>query len=139
MGAACTVDAFGVFRQNDLELKSDRCDARFGLALDNVLSHDIVTADGKLLHATPDENAELYWGLRGGGGNFGVVTNFEFQLHPMQREVVAGNIVFPMSEAKSILNFYADYAAIAPDELYMDGGLLARPGDRGWPAEVDLR
>ena len=104
---------------------------RFGLALDNVLSHDIVTADGKLLHASPDENPELYWGLRGGGGNFGVVTNFEFQLHPMDREVVFGNVLFPMSEAKSILNFYADYAASAPDELYMDGGLIARPGQPG--------
>ena len=104
---------------------------RFGLALDNVLSHDIVTADGRLLHASPDENAELYWGLRGGGGNFGVVTNFEFQLHSMEREVVFGNIVFPMSEAKSVLNFYADYAANAPDELYMDGGIVARPGQPG--------
>ncbi len=104
---------------------------RFGLALDNVLSHDIVTADGRLLHASPDENPDLYWGLRGGGGNFGVVTNFEFQLHPMQREVVFGNILFPMSEAKSILNFYADYAANAPDELYLDCGIVARPGQPG--------
>lgn len=108
-----------------------RVGRRFGLALDNVLSHDIVTADGSLLHCSPDENAELYWGLRGGGGNFGVVTNFEFQLHPMQREVVFGNILFPMNEAKSVLNFYADYAASAPDELYLDGGIVARPGQPG--------
>ena len=105
-----------------------RVGRRFGLALDNVLSHDIVTADGKFLHASPDENQELFWGLRGGGGNFGVVTNFEFQLHPMQREVIAGNIVFPMAQAKDILSFYADYSSAAPDELYMDGGLSARPG-----------
>jgi len=108
-----------------------RVGRRFGLALDNVLSHDIVTADGRLLHVSPDENPELFWGLRGGGGNFGVVTNFEFQLHPMQREVVFGNILFPINEAKSVLNFYADYAASAPDELYLDGGIIARPGQPG--------
>ena len=105
-----------------------RVGRRFGLALDNVLSHDIVTADGRLLRAGPDDNPELYWGLRGGGGNFGIVTNFEFQLHPMDREVIAGPVVFPFSEAKSVLNFYADYAASAPDELYLDGGIGARPG-----------
>ncbi len=101
---------------------------RFGLALDNVRSLDIVTADGKLLHASPDENPELYWGLRGGGGNFGVVTNFDFRLHPMEREVIGGTVVFPMSEAKSVLNFYADYAVNAPDELSLDGGISSRPG-----------
>ena len=102
---------------------------RFGLALDNVLGLDVVTADGKVLRADPHENPELYWGLRGGGGNFGIVTNFDFQLHPMDREVIGGTVVFPMSEAKSVLNFYADYAANAPDEVALDGGISARPGE----------
>ena len=102
---------------------------RFGLALDNVLSLDVVTADGKVLRADPHENSELYWGLRGGGGNFGIVTNFDFQLHPMDREVIGGTVVFPMSEAKSVLNFYADYAANAPDDVALDGGISARPGE----------
>ena len=105
-----------------------RVGRRFGLALDNVLGLDLVTADGRLLHADADENPELYWGLRGGGGNFGVVTNFEFQLHSMEREVIGGTVVFPLSEAKSILNFYADYAANAPDDLYIDGGIHSSPG-----------
>ncbi len=105
-----------------------RVGRRFGLALDNVLGLDIVTADGRLLHANADENPELYWGLRGGGGNFGVVTNFDFQLHPMEREVIGGTVVFPISEARSVLNFYADYAANAPDDLYIDGGIHSSPG-----------
>jgi FAD/FMN-containing dehydrogenase len=109
---------------------------RYGMAVDNVLGLDIVTADGKLLRADANENPELYWGLRGGGGNFGVVTNFDFQLHPMDREVIGGLVVFPMSEAKSVLNFYADYAASAPDELSMDGGVSARPGQ---PAAVFIQ
>jgi FAD/FMN-containing dehydrogenase len=101
---------------------------RFGLAIDNVRGVELVTADGKIVRAYPDENPELYWGVRGGGGNFGVATNFEFQLHPMQRQVVGGNIFFPMSEAKQILDFYAEYSSNAPDDLYMDGGLISKPG-----------
>jgi len=101
---------------------------RFGLALDNVRGVELITADGKFVRAYPDENPDLYWGVRGGGGNFGVATNFEFQLHPMERQVVAGDIMFPMSEARQLLRFYADYAASAPDELYLDGGLVSIPG-----------
>ena len=67
---------------------------RYGLSLDNVRAVDIVTADGELRHASAEENPELLWGVRGGGGNFGVVTNLEFELHPMQREVIGGNISF---------------------------------------------
>jgi FAD/FMN-containing dehydrogenase len=91
---------------------------RFGLALDNVRGVDIVTADGRLLHASAAENSDLYWGVRGGGGNFGVVTTFEFDLHPMQRQVIGGNIVFPMSRARELLDFYANYSISAPDDLY---------------------
>lgn len=93
---------------------------RFGLALDNVKAVDIVTADGMLRHASLKENPDLYWGVRGGGGNFGVVTSFEFQLHPMQRTVVGGDIVYPLSEARNLLRFYGDHTATAPDELYLD-------------------
>jgi FAD/FMN-containing dehydrogenase len=100
---------------------------RFGLSLDNVRAADVVTADGRLVHASADENAELLWGLRGGGGNFGVVTNFEFELHPMQREVVGGNIVFPFSQARQLLDFYAEYEASAPDELFLCMGLQNGP------------
>jgi FAD/FMN-containing dehydrogenase len=105
-----------------------RVGRRFGLALDNVLGVDIVTADGKLHHVNADENPDLFWGVRGGGGNFGVVTNFDFRLHPMDRTVIGGTMLFPYNEAKSILNFYADYAASAPDELYLEGGITSIPG-----------
>jgi FAD/FMN-containing dehydrogenase len=96
---------------------------RFGLALDNVRAFDIVTADGALRHASADENPDLYWGARGGGGNFGVVTSFDFQLHPMQREIIGGMIAFPLKEARQVLRFYSEYGASAPDELYLDAGL----------------
>ncbi len=69
---------------------------RFGLALDNVRAVEIVTAGGEILRASAEENPYLYWGVRGGGGNFGVVTSFEFTLHPMQRQVFGGQIVFPL-------------------------------------------
>src|SRR5262245_5934086 len=73
---------------------------RFGLALDNVRSAEIVTANGEILRVSPQENPELYWGVHGGGGNFGVVTAFDFDLHPMQRQVIGGRILFPLSQAK---------------------------------------
>jgi FAD binding domain/Berberine and berberine like len=101
---------------------------RFGLALDNVNAVDIVTADGELRHASARENPDLYWGVRGGGGNFGVVTSFEFQLHPMQRQVIGGEVVYPLSEARNILSFYADYSANAPDDLYVDLVMQAPAG-----------
>ena len=93
---------------------------RFGLALDNVKAVDIVTADGKLRHASASENPDLYWAVRGGGGNFGVVTNFEFGLHEMQRQVIGGDVVFPLAQLRDVLNMYADYINGAPDELYLD-------------------
>jgi hypothetical protein len=102
---------------------------RFGLALDNVKAFDIVTADGQLRHASPDENPDLYWALRGGGGNFGVVTNFEFGLHPMQREVIAGAVVFPIERARELLAFYGEYSTSAPDELYVDA-IVSAPRER---------
>jgi hypothetical protein len=103
---------------------------RFGLAIDNLRAVDIVTADGGFLHASADENPDLFWGLRGGGGNFGVVTNFEFGLHPMQREIVGGEIVFPIDRARELLRFYAEYSDAAPAELYVDAIMSAPPGGK---------
>ncbi len=97
-----------------------RVGRRFGLALDNVKGVDIVTADGQLRHANAEQNPDLFWGVRGGGGNFGVVTSFEFGLHPMQRTVVGGDILFPLSKARDVANIYRDYGLNAPDELYCD-------------------
>jgi len=103
---------------------------RFGLALDNLKGVDLVTADGQLLHASADENPDLFWGVRGGGGNFGVVTSFEFALHPMQREVIGGDIVFPISRARELLTFYSDFSFAAPDNLYTDFIMQAPPGGK---------
>lgn len=102
---------------------------RLGLALDNVTAVDIVTADGEYRHASSAENPELLWAVRGGGGNFGVVTMFEFALHPMQREVVGGHVVFPLSRARELLPAYADLSLHAPDELYTDCIMRAAPGE----------
>jgi hypothetical protein len=105
---------------------------RFGLSLDNVASLDIVTADGQFRHASAEENPELYWGLLGGGGNFGIVTSFEFKLHPMQRQVMGGDIVFPIERSRDILSAYAELCVSAPDDLYLDGYLSQpRGGEPG--------
>jgi FAD/FMN-containing dehydrogenase len=90
---------------------------KHGLTVDNLLSVDIVTADGKLLQASDKENADLFWAVRGGGGNFGVVTSFEYRLHPVGPEVLAGLIVHPLADAKSLLDGYLRFAANAPDEV----------------------
>jgi FAD/FMN-containing dehydrogenase len=100
---------------------------RFGLSLDNVRAAEVVTANGDVVRASADENPELLWGLKGGGGNFGIVTNFEFELHPMQREVVGGNIVFPFEQARQLLDFYAEYEATAPKELFLCMGVQNSP------------
>ena len=102
---------------------------KFGMAIDNVESVDVVTADGKLVHASASENPELYWGARGGSGNFGVVTQFEFKLHPMKREVIAGSVVFPLAKAREMLTLWSEYAPAAPDELYFDPTVMQPPGN----------
>lgn len=90
---------------------------KHGLTSDNLRSVDIVTADGRLLTASANEHADLFWGVRGGGGNFGVVTSFEFDLHPVGPTVMAGLVLYPMEQAREVLRFYRDWAAHAPDEL----------------------
>lgn len=101
---------------------------KYGLALDNVTGVDVVPADGKLVHASADEHPDLFWGVRGGGGNFGVVTSFEFQLHPMSRTVIGGDIIYPLDKLADVVGFYADYVSEAPDDLYLDFGVFSNPG-----------
>ncbi len=90
---------------------------KHGLTVDNLLSVDIVTADGKLVHASDKENPDLFWAVRGGGGNFGVVTSFEYRLHQVGPEVIAGLIVHPFAQAKELLEGYRKFVASAPDEV----------------------
>jgi FAD/FMN-containing dehydrogenase len=88
-----------------------------GLSLDNLISADVVTADGTFVHASTTENEDLFWGLRGGGGNFGVVTAFEFRLHEVGPEVLAGQIVHPLEDAGPVLRAYRSFVAEAPDAV----------------------
>jgi len=90
---------------------------KHGMTIDNLISADVVTADGKRLGASEKDNAELFWALRGGGGNFGVVTEFEFALHPVGPEILAGLIVFPFAQAKQVLTRYRQFANEAPEDL----------------------
>jgi len=88
----------------------------FGLTIDNLISADVVTADGRLVQASEDEHADLFWALRGGGGNFGVVTSFEFRLHPV-KDIYGGPMFYELSEVETVLRFYRDYIADAPRQM----------------------
>ena len=90
---------------------------KYGMTIDNLVSVDMITAEGKKMRASQNENADLFWAIRGGGGNFGVVTQFEFQLFPVGPEIVAGLIVFPFDQAKQILTKYRQFVNSAPEEL----------------------
>ncbi|MDP3858496.1 MAG: FAD-binding oxidoreductase [Stagnimonas sp.] len=90
---------------------------RYGLSIDNLLSADVVTAAGELVKASEHENPDLFWGIRGGGGNFGVVTSFEFTLHPVGPNVLAGLIVHPLDAAKDVLRFHREFVETVPEEF----------------------
>jgi FAD/FMN-containing dehydrogenase len=90
---------------------------KYGLSIDQLLSVDLVTASGESVRASAEENPDLFWGVRGGGGNFGIVTEFEFRCVPLGPEVLAGPIFWPMEKSAEVLRFYRDWIADAPDEL----------------------
>ncbi len=90
---------------------------KYGMTVDNLESAEVVTAAGEVVHASATEHPDLFWALRGGGGNFGVVTRFEFRLHPVGPDLLSGLIVYPISEAKSVLQQYREFIAKAPEEL----------------------
>jgi FAD/FMN-containing dehydrogenase len=107
-----------------------------GLTIDNLLSVDVVTADGRLLHASGDENPDLFWAVRGGGGNFGVVTSFEFRLHPTGPEVLAGLVVHPLMDGRHLLAQYRQIAANASDKFACWVVMRKAPPLPFLPAEV---
>jgi len=90
---------------------------KYGLTIDNLVSADVVLADGKKVTASEAENADLFWAVRGGGGNFGVVTQFEFQLHPVGPEILAGLLVFPLAQAMAVLKKYREFVLSTPEEF----------------------
>lgn len=100
---------------------------KYGLTVDNLLSADIVTADGRLLIASKTENSNLFWGIRGGGGNFGIVTSFEFGLHPVGPMILGGMLLHPLANAEKVLRFFRDYVAKVPEELSLFLGFVTAP------------
>ena len=115
---------------------------KHALALDNLLSVELVLADGRVVTASADENADLFWALRGGGGNFGVAASLEYRLHPVGPIITGGVIAYPFSEAWDVLRFFRDITASLPDELMVFGGLIHAPdgsGKAGGHGGVPLR
>ena len=110
--------------------------SKYGLALDNLVAAEVVTADGDVVRASADEHPDLFWALRGGGGNFGIVTAFDFAAHPTT-DVFLGRITFPASEAASVLQGWADYLRSAPEELTSLVN-LANPFAGGPEAPVEI-
>jgi FAD/FMN-containing dehydrogenase len=104
-----------------------RLTRRFGLSCDNVRAADVILASGQYLRTSDAENRELLWGLQGGGGNFGVVTSFEYRLHAVGPMMFGGGLVFPLAQAKQVLRSYAEFSAGAPEELFVDAMLANLP------------
>ena len=100
---------------------------KYGLSCDNLLSVDIVTAEGRFLTANADENEDLFWAVRGGGGNFGVITSFEYRLHPVGPMILGGFVMHPVSKAKEVMKFFAEFSRSIPDEMTSFVGLMHSP------------
>jgi FAD/FMN-containing dehydrogenase len=109
---------------------------KYGLACDNLISVDVVTADGRLVKASESENADLFWGVRGGSSNFGVVTSYEFRLHPVGPTVLGGMVMHPIADAKERLRAWRDYVEQAPDELSTACAIFKAPPEPFVPAEL---
>jgi FAD/FMN-containing dehydrogenase len=105
--------------------------AKFGLALDNLLSVELVTAERKVLRVSPSEEPDLFWALRGGGGNFGVAATFEYRLHPVGPTITGGLVAHPFERARDVLRFYREFTASLPDEMAVFGGLIHAPDGSG--------
>jgi hypothetical protein len=113
-----------------------RLQRKFGLTIDNVLSVDVVTADGRLVRASEDENADLFWGLRGAGANFGVATAFEYRLHPLDGTVTHGTLIHPIERAVELADVFREAVEAGPDELWLGFALgLALPA-QSFPPEI---
>jgi FAD/FMN-containing dehydrogenase len=112
---------------------------KHGLACDNLLAAELVTAGGDIVRASDDENPDLLWALRGGGGNFGIVTSFEFRLHPLGPEVLAGLVLYPVEAARVALRLFRDLMLAAPDELGLAFAYITAPAEPGVPLELQGR
>lgn len=104
-----------------------RLNRKYGLTIDNLVGAKVVTADGQIRHTSAEEEPDLFWAIRGGGGNFGVVTEFDFQLHDFDRNVLSGLIVWPIDQARDVLEFYAEWQGGLSRELYTGPAMLTHP------------
>jgi FAD/FMN-containing dehydrogenase len=100
---------------------------KFGLACDNLLAVEVVLADGRTVQASSSDNPDLFWGIRGGGGNFGVVTEFTYRLHPLGPQIMGGLLLYDFTRARELLRFYRDFTRMAPDEVSVDAVFLTSP------------
>ena len=104
-----------------------RLNRKYGLTIDNVLGAEIVTADGQVRKVSADNEPDLFWAIRGGGGNFGAVSRFRYQLHPFDRNVLSGTIIWPFEDARDLLEFYAEWSAGLSDEMYVGPTIATTP------------
>jgi len=108
-----------------------RLNRKYGLAVDNLRSAEIVTADGNVRRISDEQETDLFWAIRGGGGNFGVVTEFEYELHPFERSVYSGNLVWPIAQARDVLEFYGEWYLGLSDEMYVGPMMATLPDGTG--------
>jgi len=104
-----------------------RLNRKYGLTIDNVRSAEIITADGQVRTISAEQDADLFWAIRGGGGNFGVVTQFEYEVHPFDRNVLSGMIIWPIAQAREVLDFYSEWQAGLSREMYTGPAMLTHP------------
>jgi FAD/FMN-containing dehydrogenase len=136
-GLVCPVGVIGHTGAAGLTLGGGmgRLMRKHGLTIDNLLSVDLVTADGRRLRASADENADLFWGMRGAGPNFGVVTSLEYQLHPQDAKVTQGWVAIPIEQAREAGAVMREFLATAPDHVFVNGG-FGLATDPPFPAEM---
>ena len=115
-----------------------RLQRRLGLTIDNLLAVELVTADGRVVRASEDENSELFWGMRGAGPNFGIVTSFEFRLHPLDGQVTHGTVTHPIERAEELADRYRELVEEGPDELWASFGMTVGGDARGPVASVSV-
>lgn len=104
-----------------------RLNRKYGLTIDNVLGAEIITADGQARYVSADNEPDLFWAIRGGGGNFGVVSKFHYQLHPFDRKPLSGSLVWPIEQARDVLEFYAEWQGTASREMYTGPAMVTHP------------
>jgi FAD/FMN-containing dehydrogenase len=137
-GLACTGGRVTTTGISGLALGSGSgwLERKFGFVCDNLISAEVVTADGGIVTASDDENADLFWGIRGGGGNFGVVTEFDLRLHELGPIVLGGMLVWPAEAGKELLRFYRDFVTDAPDEVGSGLAFICAPPEPFVPPEM---